>query len=254
MRRPELQPTALPLAMLFLIFMAAACGSKDSESLAPPAPPPVEMDKLVWTYAPGAIKIGLIADEDMNQTNGVPTGLSVCIYQLSDNAWFQANAAAQGLSELLLCTATKPGQVSAGRYLIQPGQRQDLVLDRLEGTKYVAVAAGYSTMPAQGATAFLIVPVHENSKLFFANTYEIQTFQAWLLLKTQALQFFPKSEADLNRSAAPPPPKQTQTKDEYQSPLPPDRPTLRSVNQLPLKTIPDIPRNKDGLINPEAIK
>jgi hypothetical protein len=48
----------------------------------------------------------------------------------------------------------------------------------------------------------LLIPVHENKKLIFANTYEIQELSAWLLLRSQALVFFPKAARDLKARAA----------------------------------------------------
>jgi hypothetical protein len=44
----------------------------------------------------------------------------------------------------------------------------------------------------------LLIPVHENKKLIFANTYEIQPLSAWLLLRSQSLVFFPREKNDLN--------------------------------------------------------
>jgi predicted component of type VI protein secretion system len=159
-------------------------------------------DQLVWAYAPGAIKISVAADDDLNLTGGLPAGLSFCLYQLSDNAWFLANSATgQGLGEILLCDGGKPGEVSATRYLVQPGQKEDLVIDRLAGAKYVAVAGGYSSMPAQSGAGILPVPVIEKKNAVFANTFTIEELDAWLLLKAQTLQFFPKSEEDKTRKA-----------------------------------------------------
>jgi predicted component of type VI protein secretion system len=189
------------LASAMVVF--SGCGNKKSEALAPPPGPAAKsLDQLQFDYAPGAVKIGLIADNNLNLTSNVPAALSICLYQLSDLSWFKTNmSTAQGLSQLLDCASGPAGLVSAARYLIQPGQTQDLVIDRLAGTKYIAIAGGFSTLPAQGGAAYLLVPIHENKKWFFANTYETQELNACLLLKSQNLSFFPKLDSDLKFSA-----------------------------------------------------
>jgi hypothetical protein len=160
----------------------------------------------------------VIASRNLNVTQGVPASLSLCLYQLSDLAAFASNAqTVQGLGQLLACSPsaqpqagqpTSPpdpglkGMVGATRLFFQPGETRDLTLDRLDQTKYVAVAGGYSSMPTHGGTGFLLIPVHENKKLIFANTFQLQELDAWLLLNSQSLEFFPKLEQDLKASAA----------------------------------------------------
>ncbi|MDR1546119.1 MAG: type VI secretion lipoprotein TssJ [Deltaproteobacteria bacterium] len=205
--------TAGWVVLAALALWSAGCGGKsDSPTTPPPSPPVKSPDQLGWSYSPRGIRIGLIADVDLNWTENVPAALSLCLYQLSDLTWFSGNmSSSQGLRDLADCqaapaagaapSAPPAGLVSATRLLIQPGQVQDLVFDRLNGTKFVAVAGGYSTLPAQGGAAYISVPIHENKKWFFANTFEIEELIAWLLLKKQSLAFFYKTEKDANRSA-----------------------------------------------------
>ncbi|MDR2141033.1 MAG: type VI secretion lipoprotein TssJ [Deltaproteobacteria bacterium] len=200
--------------LFFMVFLSwsalalEAC-SHPSEALSPePGPPVKSLDLLQFLYAPKAIKIGLVASRDLNLTDGVPAALSLCLYQLSDLKWFQGNLSSpKGLSELLSCPGVTagetvpPGVVGAQRLLIQPGETQDLSLDRLAGARQVGVVGGFSSLTAPGVAGFLLIPVHENKKWIFANTYEIQDLNAWLLLRSQSLAFFPKREQDLKVQA-----------------------------------------------------
>jgi predicted component of type VI protein secretion system len=200
------------LAFLILGLAALLSGcSHPNEALAPPPGPPVEtLDALQYVFAPQSIKLGVVASRDLNTTEGVPAALSVCFYQLSDLTWFKANmTTAQGLGELLSCPSvgakgeTPPaGLISCERLIFQPGETRDMLVDRLEGTKHVAVVGGYSDLTAVGAAGFMSIPVHENKKWFFANTYELQNLAAWLVLKKQSLAFFPRGEDEATASAA----------------------------------------------------
>ncbi|MDR3203629.1 MAG: type VI secretion lipoprotein TssJ [Deltaproteobacteria bacterium] len=197
----------LNLGYIFLFMLLTfllSCGPKKNPALAPEAGPPVKsLDQLQYIFSPGAVKIGLIASPDLNSTLSTPAALSLCLYQLSDMAWFTANmSTAQGLAQLSDCQGSDKGLVGATRHLIQPGETKDLVIDRLGGTKYIAVAGGYSALPPQSGAAYLLIPVHENKKLIFANTYEIEELNAWLLLERQSLAFFPKTKEQIHQSAS----------------------------------------------------
>lgn len=196
----------LPLYLMAL----ASCGSKPSAALIPTIGPPVKnLADLQYLFQPGAIEIGLVAATNLNTTGSVPAALTICLYQLSDTKWFKANTnSPQGLRQLLDCQGSEAGQtpqpevILAARYLIQPGETRDLSLDRLGGTKFLGVVGGFSSLPSANATGLLVIPVHENKKLIFSNTFELENLAAWLLLYNQSLVFFPKSQNDLKVSAS----------------------------------------------------
>jgi hypothetical protein len=200
----RLLKTHLAPWVLGLLCLIAGCGGGKSAALAPPPDKPVkQLSELHYAFGPGAIKIGLIASQDLNKTENVPAALSLCLLQLSDLSAFTANSKTQmELTALLNCDNSLAGTISAMRYLIQPSTSRDLVIDRLEQTKYIAAVGGFSTLPVPNASAFLLIPVHENKKLIFSNTFQIEELNAWLLLGEQNLELFPKLEADLKYSAA----------------------------------------------------
>jgi predicted component of type VI protein secretion system len=196
---------------LALAFGALAAGCSKKPPLTPTQGPPAKsIGAIDWTLMPAGVKIGVIADPDLNTgpAGGGPAALMVCLYQLSDPGWFASNMkTSEGLAELAACPPGDPpggpaaaasapvkGLVSAERYFFQPGERRDLVVDRQPGTQYVGVAGGFMTLPAQGGAAFLPVPVYHKHKLIFADTYEPMELRSWLALRSQLLAFYPKSE------------------------------------------------------------
>jgi predicted component of type VI protein secretion system len=157
-----------------------------------------------FSFTPKAITIGVLADKDLNFTGSGPASLSLCLYQLSDPSWFEVNMkSSEGLASLNACPPKESqgslpirGLITAERRFFQPGQRADLIMDRQPGTKFIGVAGGYSSLPASGGAAYLPIPIRENKKLIRRDTFEAEELRAWLLLKSQFLSFFVKSESD----------------------------------------------------------
>jgi predicted component of type VI protein secretion system len=191
-------------AMIVAIGLVwGGCGAKEGPMTPPPSQPADTVATINWTYAPNSINLGLIAETDLNLTDLLPHSLSLCIYQLSELTWLQvASSTRQGLEDLLACSSNSPGVVSAERRFIQPGGRMDLSFDRLEKTRYLAVVAGFSAMSADRSIKALPIPIKDGRKYLIFKTFEPDNFEAWLLLKAQALHLFFKDSSDFGRSVA----------------------------------------------------
>jgi type VI secretion system VasD/TssJ family lipoprotein len=105
---------------------------------AAPLPPPES------GYEEGGVEIAVKADDQLNQSGGRPHTLVLCIYQLATpNVFNQLAGDEDGLYRLLECSLFDPSVASAKRLIVHPGDSTTHTLDRAEGAKYVAVAAGY---------------------------------------------------------------------------------------------------------------
>ncbi|MDR2354200.1 MAG: type VI secretion lipoprotein TssJ [Deltaproteobacteria bacterium] len=232
-------PTASKISRFFLwsllgfLLILDSCGKKGPPEVTPPPDKPVEnQSELHWGFGPRAIKIGIIADSRLNLTNDIPTALSLCFYQLSETGVFALNSTnSKGLSSLAECppggndpaAPVMKGLVSADRYFIQPGERRDLIIDRHPSAQYIGVAGGFSSLPALNGAAFLPIPIKENQKWFFANTFEIMELRAWLIIQNQTLSFFHKAPENYNSLAKDFPLTDPQGSGSLTSPCPPDR-------------------------------
>lgn len=97
-------------------------------------------------YKEKAIHLNLTADSRLNLHQGSPHALALCFYQLKDpNAFNQLVDEKDGLLKLLDCSRFDPSVANAKRIIIQPGQAEKQDIDRAEGARYVAIAAGYYT-------------------------------------------------------------------------------------------------------------
>lgn len=144
--------------LLLVIFLMYSCASQ-------PLPPPE------WRYEKEAIHIHINADSQLNLSEGMPHTLLICVYQLRDpNVFNQLADHNDGLYKLLECDLFDASVTSSKRLIINPGQDSDLVLDRSEGSKYVAILAGYYSIQKERILRLLDIPVIVEKKGWIKRT------------------------------------------------------------------------------------
>jgi type VI secretion system VasD/TssJ family lipoprotein len=160
------------VAMVVLSALAACGGPKPQapSQFTNPATSPTTMQ---WSFQPKAINLKLVSDPALNTYDGSPHTLVLCVYQLSAPASFQQMAiTVPGVSKLLECANYDPSVISAQRIIVQPGQNQNLSLDRNENAKYVALAAGYYELNLGSATRLYEIPLLTTTQgMVFKDTY-----------------------------------------------------------------------------------
>ncbi len=118
-----------------------------------------------WKYEKDAVRLQLQSDPNLNLFAGSPHTLLLCVYHLRDpNAFHQVIDEKDGLVKLLECSRFDPSVTYARRFVVQPRQHLMEFLDRAEGTRYVAVVAGYSELQKDRVARFYEIPVSTNSK------------------------------------------------------------------------------------------
>jgi len=132
---------------LVSIFLIWSCASKQL--------PPPELG-----YEKDAIKIHVKADAQLNLSDGKPHTLLVCVYQLNEpNAFNQLAGDEEGLYRLLECGLFDNSVAAAKKLIVQPGQDSTINLDRSQGGRYVAVAAGYYLIERERIVRLHEIPV-----------------------------------------------------------------------------------------------
>lgn len=140
------------MIIAFAAILMTACASA-------PLPSPE------WTYEKDAIEIQIKADPKLNFDDGVPHTLVLCLYQLRDpNTFNQLSDDTDGIYTLLECKLFDGSVATAKRLIVHPGQDTTIVLDRAEGAKYVAVAAGYYVLQKERMIRLIDIPVAIETK------------------------------------------------------------------------------------------
>lgn len=151
---------AIAVFAALAIFSAPRC-----EAVKRPAPPPdgaLKPSEVVWSQAKDGLTVAITAANDLNFAYGSPLGITVCLYQLSDMAKFSELASSFGGVAKLLGGGLDllGGAALMSRVVyVQPGEKISLTLDRMEGAKYFAAAAGYAHGDAARCSAYVPFPV-----------------------------------------------------------------------------------------------
>ncbi len=91
-----------------------------------------------------ALRIEYYADPGLNNADGMPRALDLCIYHLSNrNAFDSLAKSEEGRQTLLEGGEFDPSVKGVERFCLQPGEKGNWEIDRPEDGKYVAIVAGY---------------------------------------------------------------------------------------------------------------
>ncbi len=125
-----------------------------------------------WAYQAKGIQLELIAAEDINAFFNQPHTLVLGVLQMEDSKPFM-----QLLSDSKKITAMlangDPGKdfLHLDRYIVSPGKRDILDIDRVQGARYVAVMAGYYNFDPSGAVRLFRIPLNIKSEGMLTTTY-----------------------------------------------------------------------------------
>lgn len=146
------------LVLLGVVCHLAGCAS---QPLLPPE----------WAFEKDALKIHIQADERLNLNEGLPHTLLVCFYQLKDpNTFNQLSSDMVGLYKLLEGGLFDQSVAGVKKVIINPGQDSNIILDRAEGAKYLAVVTGYFLLQKERIIRFYDIPVITEVSGFFRKT------------------------------------------------------------------------------------
>jgi type VI secretion system VasD/TssJ family lipoprotein len=118
----------------------------------------------IWEYESNAISITCQADERLNLYNGRPHTLTFVVYQLTDGGPFQNSIKRPaGVRTLLEQTVFDPSVVAIDTRYIQPGETQTITLSRVEGARWIGIAAGYYSMEPGAVSCLIQIPTERKT-------------------------------------------------------------------------------------------
>lgn len=140
--------------------------------------------EVSWEYAAKAIQIELASDDNLNAYVNQPHTLVMGVFQIEDAKAFMALLGNADKLKTILATGDAGQDVlQLDRYVVSPGKRTILDIDRVQDAKYVGIVAGYYVFnPATSARLFRI-PLNIDSSGWVSTTYTAQP--AHLALRLQ---------------------------------------------------------------------
>ncbi len=129
--------------------------------------------EIGWDYAENGILIEIQADARLNQFQGEAHTLLLGVYQMDDAApFFKLTADSSALARGLESGKGGDGFIQFSRYVVVPGQRTILSLDRAQKAKFVGIAAGFYQMDAAGSARLFEIPLTVVSEGLVTTTYQ----------------------------------------------------------------------------------
>lgn len=124
-------------------------------------------------YASKAIQIEYRADQNLNTYQDKPHTLALVVYQVTDiNPFNNLIKDATGLAKLLQGEKFDPSVMAVDRFFIEPGDTNQLDIDRYENVKWVGIVAGYYDLTPGQVTRIFELPVLIETKGMIFKTNE----------------------------------------------------------------------------------
>jgi predicted component of type VI protein secretion system len=149
---------------LLMALMVWSCSGVDKEKMA--------IAEMKWDLSPSAIQIHLASDPNLNLYDGRRHTVLLGVCQTADPNSFLVQLSNQSTIGRLLETGQGlPTMISGfNRFVVSPGQKDTLALDRAQGAQYVGIVAGYYNLDPAGVARLFTVPVLLQKKGFFSKT------------------------------------------------------------------------------------
>lgn len=114
----------------------------------------------ITPYIDGGINLHFRGDRQLNLYQRAPHALTVCAYQLKDlNGFNQVLEEKEGVSKLMECSRFDPSVTFVKRLVVQPGRDLYDAMEVSEGTRHVAIVAGYYGFRKKEAVKTIPLPL-----------------------------------------------------------------------------------------------
>ena len=160
-------------ALVTSALLALAVSACSSLSPAPGASPRKQaIAEVKWDFEKNAISAEIDADVRLNEFENEAHTLLLGVYQMADPAAFYKMISDSGAMAASLESGNAgDGFVDFARYVVIPGARAVITLDRAQKSKSVGLVAGYYLMDAARSARLFEIPLTIDSKGVFSTTY-----------------------------------------------------------------------------------
>lgn len=158
------------LAVAAVVAMATMISACSSQPTVPPRKQAIA--EVKWDFEKNAISVEISADERLNEFENEAHTLLLGVYQMVDPApFYKMTADAEAMAASLERGTAGDGFIDLARYVVTPGGRAVVNLDRAQKAKFVGLIAGYYQMDAPRAARLFEIPLTIDSKGLFTTTY-----------------------------------------------------------------------------------
>jgi predicted component of type VI protein secretion system len=131
--------------------------------------------EVEWPYEKDAILVDLVSDLALNFYSNQSHTAVLGVFQLSDQkAFVDLLTKPDAVMKVLVGGKTAPEVVQFERYVVNPGKKTTLKIDRVQDAKFVGFVVGYNQLkPVQAARLFRI-PLNIETSGIVTTTYKAE--------------------------------------------------------------------------------
>lgn len=143
--------------------------------------------EVSWEFASDGLLLEIDAADELNLYQGTPHTLLLTVFQMAeDKAFRKLVADPVALARALESNQSGPDFVLTQRYIVAPGKRTLLSLDRAGQARFVGVVAGYYRLDAASTARLFEVPLAVSSAGWVSTTYSAVPAQLAIRLQLGA--------------------------------------------------------------------
>ena len=122
-----------------------------------------KVSEMPWVHQQNAISLEIKSEKSLNAFDNSPNALLMKVFQLTDpRAFLIASESHSGLKRLLTAEQIDPACIRVERFIVLPGNKQTLLLDREEGVRYLGIILGYSNFQQSKISRLIPIVITEN--------------------------------------------------------------------------------------------
>jgi len=162
--------------------------------------------EVSWDYKRNGIQLELVASPDMNAYFNQAHTLVLGVFQLEDGKPFMKMLGnAKALAATLASGNADKDVLQFDRYVVSPGKRTILNIDRVQNAKYVGFVAGYYDFNPPEAARLFRIPLNIQTEGMVSTTYKATPANLALrlhlgrqrIINAQSLTFDPDQKPDV---------------------------------------------------------
>jgi hypothetical protein len=131
--------------------------------------------EVEWPYAKEAILVDMVADIDLNFYSNQPHTVVLGVVQVADAKVFvDWLAKPEAVLKTLVSGKAATEVLKFERYVVSPGKKTALKIDRVQDAKFVGFVAGYYQFNAIQAARFFKIPLNIQTSGIVTTTYKAE--------------------------------------------------------------------------------
>jgi predicted component of type VI protein secretion system len=131
--------------------------------------------EVEWPYAKEAILVDMVADIDLNFYSNQPHTLVLGVVQVADAKVFvDWLAKPEAVLKTLVSGKAATEVLKFERYVVSPGKKTALKIDRVQDAKFVGFVAGYYQFNAIQAARLFKIPLNIQTSGIVTTTYKAE--------------------------------------------------------------------------------